>query len=135
MTDARTNDVDDQIATRIVKLIGDLDAWIRALRGIVTGKMPWERALIGLLEDADRCIQILRMTAAMQKSDVMITQAAVDLAVACRRMELAVQGSRADSFVRSSVSGAGKVGTALSRLVLSAASIMPTSSPTSVKPD
>ena len=120
MSAARPDDIDDDVARRIVKLIKDLDVWIRSLRGILRGKKPWERALMGLLEDADRCMQILRMTEAMQKPDPVIAAAAIDLAGACRRMELAIKGSRADSFVRSSVRGAGEVGTALSQLVVHA---------------
>ena len=122
MSDIRPAEIDVVVATRIVKLINDVDAWIRALRKIVNGRTPWERALIPLLGDADRCMQILRMTEAMQKPDRVIAEAAVDLAAACRRMELAIQGSRADAFVRSSVQGVGKVGTALAQMVLDASS-------------
>ncbi len=125
MSAARHHDIDDDLARRIVKLIKDLDVWIRSLRGSLHGKKPWERALIGLLEDADRCMQILRMTEAMQKPDLVIAEAAIDLAGACRRMELAIQGSRADSFVRSGVRGAGTVATALSQLLVDASSANP----------
>ena len=114
----RRNHIDDAVAMRVVKLIQDLDVWIISLRRILSGKQPWERALAGLLGEADRCMQILRMSEAMMKPDSVIAEAAVDLASACRRMELAIRGSRADAFVRHSVRGAGQVGTALCVLIL-----------------
>lgn len=122
MTTAQPGYDDDEVATRIVKLIKDLDEWIRSMRGSLRGKKPWERALLGLLDDADRCMQILRMTEAMQKPDVVIAEAAIDLAAACRRMDLAIQGSRAESFVRSHVHGAGALATTLSQLLVHHAS-------------
>ena len=120
MNERHAEDFGVEIATRIVKLIRDLDEWIRSLRGCIRGKQPWERALIGLLADADRCMQILRMTEALGKPDQMIAEAAIELAGACRRMELAIRGSRADAFVRSSVQGAGRVGTSLAQLMVQA---------------
>ncbi len=76
--------------------------------------------LFGTLVGAASSIRTAWLTEAMQKPDPVIAAAAIDLAGACRRMELAIWGSRADSFVRSSVRGAGKVGTALSQLVVHA---------------
>ena len=98
----RTDEAVDALATRIVKLIEDLDQWLRALRVIVPPSKPWQRALRVLLDDADRRMQILRMTEAMGKTDTEIIEAAVNVEIACRKFNLAIHGSRADSLVKAS---------------------------------
>ncbi len=60
-------------------------------------------------------MQVLRMTELMEKPDVEIVEAATQLAVTCRLISLAVQGSRADALTRSGALAVGKVGVALIR--------------------
>ena len=111
----------DELAVRIVKLTNELDTWIRTLRRCVPPAKPWQRALIALLDDADRHMQILRMTEAMEKSDAAIVEATVQLTATCRKVTVAIHGTRADALVKSGAQAIGKTSDALCKLVLSAA--------------
>ena len=113
-------EISDAKAVRMVKLIRDLDSAIRGLRRLVPASKPWQRALLAKLDDADRQMQVLRMMEAMEKSDVLIAEATVQLGSSCRRVALAVQGSRADAFVRSGAVSIAKAAAALTKLVLEA---------------
>lgn len=113
------NDVAER-AIRIVKLTRDLDSAIRMLRSQLPAARPWQRALIALLDEADRRMQIVRMTELTEKPDDVIANAVADLAMACRRVGLAVQGSRAEAQVRASAQSIGKSGDTLRKLVVEA---------------
>ena len=108
------------MAVRMVKLIRDLDSAIRSLRRLIPAAKPWQRALLAELDEADRHMQVLRMMEAMEKSDVLIAEATAQLGRACRRVALAVHGSRADAFVRSGAVSIAKAAEVLAKLVLDA---------------
>lgn len=108
---------DDATALQIVKLINDLDRLIQSLQAMVPPAKPWQRQLKSLLGQADRCMQILRMTEAMEKPDQMIGHAAVDLKSTCRKLRLAIQGSRADAVVRQSTAAVAQMGDSLAKLI------------------
>ena len=108
----------DRAAVRIVKLTIDLDELIRGLRSGIAQSKPWQRQLHALLAEADQQMQVLRMTELMEKPDVELEDAAVRLAATCRRISLSIQGSRADVFARTGAQAVGKIGSALSRAVV-----------------
>ena len=111
----------DELAVRVVKLTNELDTWIRTLRRCVPPAKPWQRALIAVLDDADREMQILRMTEAMEKSDAAIVDATIQLTATCRKVAVAIQGTRADSVIRIGAQAISRTSDALCKLVLSAA--------------
>ena len=115
----------DDVAVRIVQLTHALDRWIRALRPCIPPAKAWQRSLIALLDDADRLMQILRMTEAMAKSDEAIVEATNELVATCRKISLAIQGTRADALVKASVEAIAETGMELRKLVLNAASLPP----------
>jgi len=53
----------------------------------------------------------------MERPDVEIVEATTQLASTCRRISLAIQGSRADALARTGAQAVGKIGNALSRAV------------------
>ncbi len=113
--DASSNPTADTAAILIVKLIMDLDELILGLRSGIPRTKPWQRQLHALLGQADQQMQVLRMTEVMEKPDVEIVEATIQLASTCRRISLAIQGSRADSLARTGAQAVGQIGNALSR--------------------
>jgi len=116
MTDT-IEDPQDTVAQQIVKLIEDLDVLIVGMKSEVPATKAWQRQFRGLLSQADREIQVLRMTEALQKPDREILEAAAALGSTCRRIGLAVQGSRADGVVRSAAKTMGQMGETLQKLM------------------
>lgn len=85
------------------KALGDLDDLVRLLqRGHVPTK-PWQRQLASQLREIDGLLQILRMTAVMERPEAEVLSAAEALWNACRRISLAVAGSRADQTTKAAV--------------------------------
>jgi hypothetical protein len=121
--------VDDELAERIVRLIKDIDAWIRALRKLVRPSNPAQRQLAALLADADRRMQILLMSEVMEKSDQVIVRAAAELAQTCRGLTRAIQGTRADVMTRVSVKGIAAAADQLLQLMLCASGVDPSTLP------
>lgn len=118
-----TDGLDGDAAVRIGKLVTDLDSWIRALRACMRQDKPWQRNLSALVDDADAQMQVLMMTAAMDKADKIISGAAIDLARACSRVDLAIQGSRADAVVRTSTHAIATASNELRRLIFEMAEV------------
>jgi len=122
MTDAPPQDeppevFEDHGALLIVKLMSDLDFVILELRRLVRPQQTWQRKLLELLADADRQMQVFRMTEAMGKTDEDLADAGVQLGATCRKISLAIQGSRASGAIKSMASLVSRIGTELPKLL------------------
>lgn len=87
----------------IAKSIKDLDMLIRALLTSLPASKPWQRQLRLHLLDADRLLQVLRMTVVMDRSDADILQAARDLLVPLRAANVYVGSGRADAGTKQAI--------------------------------
>ncbi|CAM4188537.1 hypothetical protein [Roseateles saccharophilus] len=95
---------------KIVKSIGELDKLLGTLMRGLRPMRPWQRQLLMRLEQADREVQVLRMTMALSREPQEIEQAAIDLhATLCTAFrELA--GGRADVMTRVAMQLARELG-------------------------
>ncbi|MFG6490587.1 hypothetical protein ACG04R_28245 [Roseateles sp. BYS78W] len=87
----------------ITKSIKDLDLLIRALLASLPASKPWHRQLRLYLLDADRLLQVWRMTVVMGRSDADILVAARDLLVPMRAANVYVGSGRADAGTKQAV--------------------------------
>jgi hypothetical protein len=87
----------------IAKAIKDLDLLLRALHTSLPSSKPWQRQLKLHLSDADRLLQVLRMTVSMDRRAVEILQAARDLLVPLRAANVYVGAGRADAGTKQAV--------------------------------
>jgi hypothetical protein len=78
------------------KAISDLDSLVQALLSSVPESKPWQRQLRFHLSQADRLVQVLRLTIAMQRDKAEIAEAAEALMTAIRTAHVYVNGGRAD---------------------------------------
>jgi hypothetical protein len=87
----------------IAKSIRDLDALIRALLTYMPASKPWQRQLRIHLVDADRLLQVWRMTVAMERSDGDIRMAAHDMLVPLRAAIVFSGSGRADAGTKQAI--------------------------------
>lgn len=87
----------------IAKSIQDLDLLVRALLTSLPASKPWQRQLRLHLADADRLLQVWRMTVVMDRSDADILQSARDLLVPLRAANVYVGSGRADAGTKQAV--------------------------------
>lgn len=87
----------------IAKAIKDLDLLLRALLTSLPSSKPWQRQLRLHLLDADRLLQVWRMTVAMVRSGADILQAARDLLVPLRAANVYVGSGRADAGTKQAI--------------------------------
>ena len=80
----------------VAKGMGDLDDLVRLLAKGLSRAKPWQLHLAAHLAEADRLMQVLRLTVALDRSHTEIVEAAVDLHLACRRARQSLAGTRAD---------------------------------------
>ncbi|MFT7773406.1 hypothetical protein [Roseateles sp.] len=92
------------------KAIGDLDSIVRALLTVLPPSKPWQRQLLAYLAEADRKLQILRMTIALGKDRHEIEEAADQLQVTLRAANLYVGGGRVDMGTKTAVQLAFSLG-------------------------
>ena len=95
--------------------MGDLDWAILELRRTVPPKQPWQRKLLGALADADRQMQVMRITGVIGKSDAEIVVAGQQLGATCRHISHFILGGRADGTVRGLATLIARIGAELLR--------------------
>lgn len=87
----------------IAKAIGDLADLVRLLKKGLSRAKPWQRQLARRLEEADRLLDLLRVTIALKHPDAEILAVADSLCVECSAISLAITGSRADQTTKAAV--------------------------------
>lgn len=95
------------------KAIKDLDHIVRGLLVSLRGSKPWHRQLSLHLMDADRLLQVLRMTVAMDCPLAEVQRAARDLVIPLNAAQTYAASSRADCVTRRAI----QLGIALARRV------------------
>lgn len=85
---------------RMAKLIVDLTGLLDALRSATVPTKPWQRQLLRDLEEAERQLQVLRLTIAMERHDDEICAAAHELHSTLGRSTAVVSRGRADEATR-----------------------------------
>ena len=90
----------DQSLRSLGKVILDLTELVRLVPASLPAAKPWQRQLIAELSDADRLIQVLRMTVSMERPDHEIREAAMAVRVACRKASATAASSRSDATTK-----------------------------------
>lgn len=98
----------------MAKSIGDLDDLIKLLsKGLLSRAKPWQQRLAAQLSEADRQLQVLRLTIVLERSDAEILAAAADLRAACQQMSTSASTTRADQVTKASLRLAACLSTSL----------------------
>jgi hypothetical protein len=85
------------------KAIKDLDLLVRALLTSLPAAKPWQRQLRAHLGEADRLMQVLRLTIAMDRGAQEIARAAEDLLAALRAANAYAGAGRTDQGTKTAV--------------------------------
>jgi len=85
------------------KAIADLDSTVSALVKILPPAKAWQRQLRAFLLEADRSMQVLRLTVAMDRSGSERQDAGKSLLFALRAADMLVGRSRADVDIKGAV--------------------------------
>jgi len=93
---ATVGHVDPPALVTVAKAIGDLDELVRLFANGLSRSKPWQVHLAVHIAEADRLMQVLRLTVALDRPKAEIVEAATDLQMACRRARLSLAGTRAD---------------------------------------
>ena len=94
----------------IAKVIGDLDSITQALLTVLPPSKPWQRQLLTHLREADRKLQILRMTVALGRAPKETADAADQLQLTLRAANVYVGGGRVDMGTKTAVQLAFSLG-------------------------
>ncbi|WP_144006600.1 hypothetical protein [Pelomonas sp. KK5] len=100
---AAVSDAAPAAITATAKAIGDLDLLVRALRRGLSLAKTWQRTLSEQLSQVDLHIELLRMTIAMERSDVEVRDAAARLHETLIRTELHTAKARCDLATKTAV--------------------------------
>ena len=87
----------------LAKAITDLDGLVNALIRTMPSAKPWQRTLIDQLANADREIQVLRMTIALDRSEHELRTASTRLHETLALANALGAKSRADSSTKAAV--------------------------------
>lgn len=90
-------------ASNLRKQVNDLDDLVKALIRLTPLSKPWQRSLRSQLLDADRHIQILRMTVLLARSDAEVKAAARDLSNGLTAADASVARGRADETTKAAL--------------------------------
>lgn len=85
------------------KAIADLDDLIQAILGSLPASKPWQRQLRLHLSEADRHIQVLRLTLSLRRAKDEVVQARDALVGSVRAANAYVNGGRADMGTRTAI--------------------------------
>lgn len=91
------------VVVEAAKAIKDLDLLVRALLTSVPDSKPWQRQLRAQLSEADRTMQVLRLTIAMDREAVELRQAAKNLLSVFLGANARVHAGRADQCTRAAI--------------------------------
>jgi hypothetical protein len=89
----------DRLASA-AKALSDLDALLRSSLNLISPLRPWQRKLLHDLSEAERHMQILRMTIAMDRPTGEMHDAASRLLVAVRTASAGAECSRGDQATK-----------------------------------
>lgn len=92
--------VEEAQAEGVAKIVVDLTGLLDALQSVTVPGKPWQRQLLRDLTEADKQLQILRLTIAMDRQDVEILDAAGALSSVLLNAALAIGRGRADQGTR-----------------------------------
>jgi len=87
----------------LAKGINDVDIIIQGLRNKVPPAKPWQRQLHAQLAEADRHIEILRLTIALERDAREISEAAAQLKLVLQNAHVQIAGGRADGWTKGAV--------------------------------
>jgi len=99
---AATPSYDDALQ-KAVDVIVDLDDLVRLLLVRLPRIKPWQRSLADQLSNAEREVQILRMTISLERAANELTDAAMSLRRTVRAIEAGLRATRADAGTRQAV--------------------------------
>lgn len=99
-----------------MKAISDLDDLVRAVLKSVPGSKPWQRQLQVHLREADRGLQVLRMTIALRRDAQEIAEAVSSVHRALKVANGYVAATRADINTKAAVRLAFELGLKTERL-------------------
>jgi ATP/maltotriose-dependent transcriptional regulator MalT len=95
--------VDRSQLTGVEKLLHDVDVAIQGPLHDLPLSKQWQRALVTRLEEASRCLQVLRLTRAMGRPAAEVAEAAQKLSGAMRAVHAYVLPSRADMGTKATI--------------------------------
>lgn len=87
----------------IAKGLSDVDIVVQGLLNRVAPVKPWQRQLLSQLAEADRHIEILRLTIALERDTKEISAAAAQLEQGLQIAYAQLAGGRADGWTKSAV--------------------------------
>lgn len=99
----RSADSPPSVATMTSKAIGDLDDLLQAIVRATPEAKPWQRQLLTHLREADRQVQVLRMTISMQRDGSEVTDAVEAVRRTLRVANTYVAMGRADMATKAAV--------------------------------
>jgi len=85
------------------KLAADLAELVQAIFTALPPSKPWQRRLLQQLAEADRLVQVLRLTVAMDRAPAEVAEAAGQLAAVLRAADRYVAVGRADLGTKAAV--------------------------------
>ena len=85
------------------KLVADLAELVQAIFTALPQSKPWQRRLLQQLAEADRLVQVLRLTVAMDRAPAEVAEAAGQLAAVLRAADRYVAVGRADLGTKAAV--------------------------------
>lgn len=85
------------------KLIADMAELVQAIFAVLPPSKPWQRRLLQQLAEADRLVQVLRLTVAMDRPPAEVVEAAGQLAAVLRAADRYVEVGRADLRTKAAV--------------------------------
>lgn len=88
---------------RTAKLIAELDGILRVLLKDLPQSKPWQRHLLAQLTQADRCMQVLRMTICLLRPYEEVRDATDRLLVTLRAAHVSVSTGRADIGTKTTI--------------------------------
>ena len=95
--------IDTDKLRELAKLITDVDELVQAIANALSRNEPWQRQLLAHLVRADTCMQILRMTVAMNRCKTETHDAANRLHAVLIAADASLRGARADASTKAAV--------------------------------
>jgi len=95
--------LDRSLLTGVEKLLHDIDVAIQGPLLTLPLSKPWQRALVTHLEGASRCVQVLRLTRSLNRSDAVVAEAAKKLDATMKMIHAYALPSRADLGTKATI--------------------------------
>lgn len=101
----------------IAKGINDVDTLIQGLLAKVPPAKPWQRQLLLQLAEADRYVEILRLTVYLERDTQEICEAAEQLRLILQAAQMQIACGRADAHTKAAVQVAARMASLVSKLL------------------